>query len=205
MNLKDHWDSIFKETDAEELGWHEKDFTQSLKFLNLVPDWESSKIFIAGVGTSGLVGTLLKSRAKLVLNDISPEAIGRVRSNHDDPDRVQWLCQDISDPLPPELNDVDIWFDRAVLHFLVEERKIEGYFRNVNAAVKAGGYAVFAEFSKTGAPKCAGLDVRRYDVRDLCARLPGFDLVANEDYTYVNPWGAPRPYIYALFKRIVQS
>jgi hypothetical protein len=30
---------------------------------------------------------------------------------------------------------------------------------------------------------------------------PEFGLVQAEDYTFVNPAGAPRPYVYALFRR----
>jgi EEF1A lysine methyltransferase 2 len=30
---------------------------------------------------------------------------------------------------------------------------------------------------------------------------PGFELVQAEDFTFVNPAGDPRPYIYALFHR----
>ncbi len=67
--------------------------------------------------------------------------------------------------------------------------------------MKIGGYAIFAEFSKKGATKCAGLDVRRCDVQDLEKNLPAFELIAAEEYTYINPKGDPRPHIYALFKR----
>lgn len=67
--------------------------------------------------------------------------------------------------------------------------------------MKTGGYAIFAEFSKKGATRCAGLDVRRYDIHDLEEKLPSFELIASEEYTYINPKGDPRPYIYSLFKR----
>ncbi|MCP4179513.1 MAG: methyltransferase type 12, partial [bacterium] len=94
------------------------------------------------------------------------------------------------------------WLDRAVLHFLTTDKEVEFYVRNVNKAVKIGGYAFFAEFSKTGATKCAGLNVRRYDINDLKRNLPSFELVKSEEFTYINPVGSERPYVYALFKRI---
>lgn len=201
--LNEHWNEIFKKTDDNKLGWHENDFSQTLKFLNLIPEWKSSKIFIPGVGTSGLIDILSKSGVTLVLNDLSAEAIEKAKSKCCyKTDNNKWLCQDISEPLPPELNDIDIWIDRAVLHFLTDDSSIERYFKNVSAAVKAGGYAIFAEFSKKGAVKCAGLDVRRYDVCDLEKNLSAFKLIANEEYTFINPKGDPRPYIYTLFKRV---
>ena len=61
---------------------------------------------------------------------------------------------------------------------------------------------MFAEFSKTGAPKCAGLTLHRYSIEELSGNLdPSFKLVSDFEYTYINPFGDPRPYIYALYKR----
>ena len=115
---------------------------------------------------------------------------------------VEWLCQDISDSFEKKISPVDVWIDRAVLHFLLDEEDIEGYFTNVRSVVKKGGHALFAEFSPSGAPKCAGLELHRYSLEELAARLgDGFELVDHFDRTYINPAGDPRPYIYALFKR----
>ena len=198
----DHWNEIFHQTDENKLGWHEHDYIQTLKFLDRIPGWGNSKVFVPGVGTSGLIDVLLAAGAKLVLNDISSEAIEIAKARYTDKTHnIRWLCQDISKALPEELGDIDIWIDRAVLHFLVDEASVEAYFRNVHAVVKPGGYALFAEFSKTGAAKCAGLDVRRYSLEELKNQLPEFEVVASDEYTYINPHGDPRPYIYALFKR----
>jgi len=200
--VTDHWNEIFQKTDEEKLGWHENDYFQTLKFLDLVSDWKNSKLFVSGVGTSGLVNVLIKENAEFVLNDISATAIEKLKHRvTDKKQNIEWLCQDISTPLPSDLTDIDIWIDRAVLHFLIDDRAVEGYFRNVHAAVKTGGYALFAEFSKTGARRCAGLDVRRYDLDDLKKHLTEFELVTSDEYTYINPKGDPRPYIYALFKK----
>ena len=201
--LTTHWNEIFKETNEEKLGWYENDFSQTLKFLHLIPEWNNLKMFVAGVGTSGLISMLLKTNIQLVLNDLSPEAIAKAKNKYDDKNQqIKWLRQDISQPLPIELYCIDIWFDRAVLHFLLDDRSVAQYFKNVNSAVKIGGYAIFAEFSTKGALKCAGLQLRRYDVQTLEKNLPAFELIASEEYTYINPNGEPREYIYSLFNRI---
>lgn len=201
-NKTEHWNRIFNKVDDEKLGWYEKDFSQTVKYLDLIPDWKNSKIFVPGVGTSGLIGILSKSNAELILNDLSSEAIEKARNKYSDPaNTIKWLCHDISDKLPEEYNNFDIWLDRAVLHFLDDDSCVEQYFRNVNSTVKVGGHALFFEFSKKGVDKCAGLKVRRYDVQDLEKHLPTFELIASEEYTYINPMNDPRPYIYALFRR----
>ena len=198
-----HWDTIFSNTEDSKLGWYEKNVSQTLELLNQIPDWEKSTVFLPGAGTSVLVEGLLSRGVKLVLNDISIEALNRVKGRLNDEGReIDWLCQDIAQPVQGTIPDVDIWIDRAVLHFLTDEDDIEGYFENIKSTLKAGGHAMFAEFSRTGAPKCAGLILHRYSIEELSERLgSSFKLVSHFDYTYINPYGDPRPYIYALYKR----
>lgn len=198
-----HWDTIFSNTEDSKLGWYEKNTSQTLELLNQIPEWENSIIFLPGVGTSNLIEELLSKGTKLILNDISIEAINRVKKRLNDKSaEISWLCQDIAQPIQGTMPNVDIWIDRAVLHFLTDEDDINGYFENVKSTLKAGSHVIFAEFSKTGAPKCAGLTLHRYSIEELSEKLGlSFKLVSHFDYTYINPYGDPRPYIYALYKR----
>jgi hypothetical protein len=116
--------------------------------------------------------------------------------------RVTWLHHDISRPLPDGLPSADIWIDRAVLHFLLDEEAIKGYFANLNSSLRKGGHALLAEFSSTGAPKCAGLNLHRYSLEEMNMRMgPDFRLLDHEDYVFTNPAGDPRPYIYSLYRK----
>jgi SAM-dependent methyltransferase len=198
-----HWNTIFSNTEDSKLGWYEKDGFQTLKLLNQIPDWEKSTIFIPGAGTSILIEKLLSRGTNLVLNDISIEALKRVKSRLNKEYReIDWFCQDIAKPIPDTIPNVDIWIDRAVLHFLIDEDDIKEYFKNVESILKAGGHAIFAEFSKKGATKCAGLTIHRYSIEELSERLgESFTPISHFDYTFINPNGDPRPYIYALYKR----
>ena len=73
-------------------------------------------------------------------------------------------------------------------------------------ALNALNSALLAEFSIEGAPKCAGLELHRYSIGEMTQRIgKDFELVAHEKYTYINPSGAPRPYIYALYRKIMDS
>ena len=89
------------------------------------------------------------------------------------------------------------------MHFLRDENDINNYFNNLKSVLKNNSYAMFAEFSKDGAPQCAGLDLHRYDLEELNTRLgSSFKLISSFEYTYINPSNQERPYIYALYKRI---
>lgn len=199
----EHWDMVFNEREESQLGWFEKDFLQTFRLLNLIPDWQKSTILLPGVGTSKLVEELIRHGCRLILNDISPEAISKVNSRLlEKKANITWLCQDISQPLPESSPPVDIWIDRAVLHFFTDQNDIKGYFANLKSYLKPGGYAIFAEFSLTGREKCAHLKLHRYSVDEISDRLgESSKLVSSFDFTFTNPRGEPRPYIYALYKR----
>lgn len=201
--LKTHWDNIFSTKADRELGWYEKDISQTLRFLDDIPRNTSNMVFLPGAGTSLLVDELLSKGYQLILNDISDEALNALRERTGEKEGVTWLQHDISEPLPADMPQVDIWIDRAVLHFLLDEADIEGYFANLHTVVKPGGWVLLAEFSTFGAPKCAGLELHLYSVDEMSRRMGSeFELIRSEEYTFINPFGDPRPYIYTLYKRL---
>lgn len=202
--VREHWNEIFSTTADSELGWFEKTASQTLKFLDLIPRIESPAVFLPGAGTSVLVDELMMKGYRLILNDISDEALRKLRDRLGAHDGLTWLRHDIAEPLPDTTPQADIWIDRAVLHFLLPEAAIQGYFANLRRTVRPGGYVLLAEFSEDGAPKCAGLELHRYSMDEMTERMgPGFMLVKQEHFTYVNPWGSPRPYVYGLYRRAV--
>jgi 2-polyprenyl-3-methyl-5-hydroxy-6-metoxy-1,4-benzoquinol methylase len=144
-----HWDTIFSNTEDSKLGWYEKNASQTLELLNRIPEWKKSTVFLPGAGTSVLIEELLSNGVKLVLNDISIEALNRVKDRlNDKGGKIDWLCQDISQPIQSALPEVDIWIDRAVLHFLTDEDDINGYFENVKSTLKRVAMQYLPNFQK---------------------------------------------------------
>lgn len=204
--LNQHWNQIFDNKQGDELGWFEDDISQTLKFVDQMSLSAPSRIFIPGAGTSQLVDKLYADCHQLLLNDLSDSALAQLKErliqDHDRENNAEYLVQDISQPLNIEADSIDAWIDRAVFHFLLNENAIQGYFNNLKSAVKKGGYVLLAEFSKQGDKKCAGLGVHQYDLKEMQQRLgSGFQLIAAEEFEFINPFGDSRPYIYGLFKR----
>jgi hypothetical protein len=75
MNLNEHWDNIFENTNDEKLGWYEDDVKQTLKFFDFIDDFKDLTIFITGAGTSLLVDNFVGKTKELILNDISKKAL----------------------------------------------------------------------------------------------------------------------------------
>ena len=202
--MNEHWNEIFSSTENQLLGWYEKNPSQIIELLDCGLDWKDTVAFLPGIGTSDIVQELLSRGMRLILNDISKKALEKIGEKlGDSNNRANLYHGDITSPLPDTIPMVDLWIDRAVLHFLTQEKDIAGYFHNLRSIVKKRGFALFAEFSMSGATTCAGLSVHRYSVEELSERLGmGFQLVNQFDHVYINPYGDPRPYIYVLFERL---
>lgn len=200
MDLKSHWNNIFTNTEDNNLGWWENDFSQTLKFLNILNINSNTNIFLAGSGTSNLVDELVKKNCNLILNDISDVALAKVKNRLQNINNVEFFQQDLSKHFRNK--NIDIWIDRAVLHFLLDENDISNYFENLKTNLNKDGFVLFAEFRKNGATSCANLKIKQYDLDEFSKRLGNqFTLIKSEDYDYTNPNGNKKEYIYAIFKK----
>ena len=204
MNLNEHWDNIFENTSDEKLGWYEDNVNQTLKFFDFTDGFKELTIFITGAGTSLLIDKLVGKTKTLILNDISKKALEKLELKHEKfKNNINFFHYDLSKEFPSDLIKSDIWIDRAVLHFLVEEKDILRYFENLKNSLNLDAYVLFAEFSHEGADSCASLPIKKYSSEELLKYLgKDFVLIKEEKFIFINPFGGERPYIYALFRRV---
>ena len=65
------------------------------------------------------------------------------------------------------------------------------------------GFVIIAAFHLNGASACSGLPVHRYSSQMLQQKAGDeFKLLEAFDYTYTQPSGDTREYVYTLFQRI---
>ena len=89
----------------------------------------------------------------------------------------------------------ELWHDRAVFHFLVEERDRDRYIATLSDALAPGGHVIVATFADDGPEMCSGLPVRRYPAEDLAAALgEDFELVETRREVHVTPRGTQQPF-----------
>ncbi|NVJ85630.1 MAG: class I SAM-dependent methyltransferase [Algoriphagus sp.] len=203
FSISKHWDQAYLNSPEGKLGWYEDDFSPSFRLINQCQMNENDSILLVGSGNSRLPDQLLdKISSELWVSDVSGVALQEVKTRLGE--RINYRVGDILTPdtlegIPP----VNLWFDRAVMHFFMDEREQSVYFQNLKQKVKSGGYVIFAEFHLSGADKCSGLSVFRYDEKMYQERLGDeFILLDSFIHTYHMPSGEERPYSYALFKRI---
>ncbi|MCZ7400691.1 MAG: class I SAM-dependent methyltransferase [Candidatus Methanoperedens sp.] len=204
--MKEHWNEIYTWLETDELGWYEKVPEPSIKLLSRCNISKDEPILDLGAGASTFIDYLIDQGFKnIIAADISDSALNKLRERlgKEKASIVSWIEDDITRPIHiQDLRDVALWHDRAVLHFLLEEKQQQAYLSTLKKVIKKGGYVIIAAFSLKGAKKCSGLDVKNYD-QNMLAKFLGedFRMIEYFDYTYYMPSGEPRPYIYTLFQK----
>ena len=204
MNLTKHWNTVYETKEQETLGWYEKDTSKTWELINESGVATDARIIHIGAGTTTLVDEMLaESFTNMMATDLSKSALDKL-ANRVGADNIECIVDDLSQPSAlNKIEPIDLWIDRAVLHFLTEEEERKAYFDLLKSKVKVGGFVILAQFAIDGAEKCSGLPVYRYNVEMMSAHLGSdFELIKSFDHIYINPGGAERPYVYALFKRV---
>lgn len=205
-DLKKHWDSAYGTNDITKLGWYEASPEPSLQLITDCELPKDVRILNVGTGTSTLIDELLNLDYKNVIaSDISGAALEKLQNRlGSNKNEVQWVEDDLTNPtILSRIDPIDLWHDRAVLHFFTEKKDQNAYFSLLKKLVKLNGFVLISTFNTDGALKCSGLDVHRYNKDMLLDKLgEDFKLVEDFNYSYTMPSGDTRPYIYTKFKRI---
>lgn len=206
MDYKKHWNTVYDTKADEQLGWYEDNPKPTLELIEKCKLESDSKILCVGAGTTRLIDTLIeKGFQNIIANDLSEIALHHLKHRISEKysHNLECIADDLTNPTKlNQLKDVDLWIDRAVLHFFLEENDIESYFNLIKTTLSKNGQVIIATFSLDGAEKCSGLPLHRYSKEMIQKRLgPDFLLVDSFNYTYINPFGGERPYVYTLFQR----
>ncbi len=206
MKMKSHWERVYQHSSIESLGWYEDRPEPSLELIDQCNLHKDAVLLNVGAGATTLVDELLKAGYRnIIANDISSSALEELqqRLGPGQSKRVHWIVDDLINPLElNSLKQVDLWHDRAVLHFFIEPAEQDTYFNLIRKLVRKDGFVIIAAFNLNGAEKCSGLPVLRYNADMLQDKLGmEFQLLKAKDYTYLMPSGDTREYVYSLFQR----
>ena len=205
-DFEKHWNNAYQNSPITNLGWYEENPEQSLELINSCNLSKEALIFNAGAGATTLIAKLLgEGYENIVVNDIASAALKELSNNLslNKNAYINYIVDDLTNPTELlKLKNVDLWHDRAVLHFFTEQNQQKAYFDLLKKAVKPKGFVILAEFNLEGAKKCSGLDVFNYNEEMLQERLGAdFDLLKSFNYTYTQPSGNTREYVYTLFQK----
>lgn len=206
-NLKDHWNKKYATTPRAQLGWYEEKPHSSLGLIEKCGVPKHQPILDVGSGTSALISNLLDLGYQNIYGlDISNVALDEAKQllSDEQAGQVHWVDGDITRLADKgDLPEVAIWHDRAVFHFLTDDRDRESYLSTICKVLMKGGFLIIATFSLDGAEFCSGLPVKRYSV-DSLGEFFGkeFELLEGFDTIYQMPSGDTRPYTFCRFQKI---
>lgn len=198
-----HWHEVYRKKAADEMSWYRPHLETSTELILSTGAGPRTRILDVGGGASTLVDDLLAAGFEAVsVLDIVGEGLGAARRRLGvASQRVGWIEADITQvDLAPE--SVDVWHDRAALHFLIDEGERRRYVRTLHRALVPGGHVILATFAPGGPQQCSDLPVRHHDAADLQALLGrGFDLRQARSETHVTPSGNRQPFTYCWLQR----
>lgn len=201
MSSTAHWEAVYRGRATEDLGWYEPR-PSTLDLVLRFSDPADAVVDI-GAGDSRLPDELLEAGyQRLTVLDLSETALGRARSRLGSAaERVTWVCADVTRWTPPRRSD--LWHDRAVFHFLIDEEHQRAYKATALQTLPVGGKLILATFAPDGPEQCAGLAVKRYDADELAAVFaPEFRLVEDQRLpANETDVGDSRPYIAVVLER----
>ena len=171
MNLKQHWENVYKKKKFIDLSWYQHTPQASLDFINELNISKDAAIIDVGGGDSYLVDHLLKyGFTDITVLDISNEAIAKAKKRlGKNAEKINWIVSDVT-----KLDDekkFDCWHDRAAFHFLTTEKLVNQYLSVAEKHIIPGGKMVIGTFSHEGPEKCSGLPVKQYSEQSLTELL----------------------------------
>ncbi|MGK2936207.1 MAG: class I SAM-dependent methyltransferase [Solirubrobacteraceae bacterium] len=195
-----HWNTAYTEKGAT-VSWHQTQATTSLDLIAEVATPEASVVDVGGGASTLVDGLLARGHRDITVLDLSQVALDTARDRLGERGAsVTWRAGDLLAWEPGRTYDV--WHDRAVLHFLIDDTDRARYAELAARAVAPGGHAIIGTFAPDGPQQCSGLPVRRHSADDLATLLADdFEPVRSEREEHRTPSGNTQPFSWLVARR----
>jgi len=199
---KAHWEQVYSTKPVTEVSWYQPDAALSLALITRHVTALDAHIIDVGSGATALTAQLVAhGYTNLSVLDISGAALAAARDRlGSGAERVRWIEADVLLADLPA-HRFTFWHDRAVFHFLTDTHDQAAYALQLRHSVAPGGHAMIATFAPDGPLRCSGLDVVRYEPRELVEIIGGgATLIEAHQETHMTPSGAAQSFSYCLLR-----
>lgn len=200
-----HWNEVYEQKQITEVSWYEPMPVTGLSFIDDCNLGKDAAIIDIGGGDSFLAEFLIaKGYTDITVLDISEKALERAKQRLGErAEEITWIVANAAEFTPEK--EYDLWHDRAAFHFLTEEVEVQNYMKNVEKAIRPGGYVIMATFSENGPEKCSGIKVQRYSIDNLQRLFAENSNTLNcKNIEHQTPLGATQNFTFCSFKRKAQ-
>ena len=198
--IQNHWDTVYKTKNSDQVSWTQKIPKTSLDFIHSFGLTKSAKIIDIGGGDSKLVDYLLdEGFENITVLDISAQSLAKAKQRLGvRAQKINWIVSDITEFQPA--NDFDVWHDRATFHFLTTDEQVAKYLDTARNSVS--GFLTIGTFSDNGPEKCSGLQIKQYSEEKLLTELQnGFEKIKCITEDHVTPFETTQNFLFCSFKR----
>lgn len=202
FDAKGHWENIHRTKGLKEVSWYQAIPEVSLALLDEHQVRKDARIIDVGGGDSLLVDHLLqRSFSAITVLDISSAALAKARLRLGERSaEVEWIESDATDLTAVE--PFDVWHDRAVFHFLTNDRDAERYLRRVADFLRPGGLLILGTFSDNGPEKCSGIPVHRYSEAEMVRRLQSIcERIKCITVDHMTPFNTVQNFLFCAFRK----
>ena len=201
MNNKEHWENIYLKKEIDEVSWYQKIPSESIQLIEKYSVSNSDKIIDIGCGKSFLADNLLElNYNNITLVDISSNALKEVKVRLKNKS-LNFIEADILNF--NSNNKYDIWHDRAVFHFITDNKGIKKYISLCNKYINKDGILIIGTFAEDGPLKCSGLEIKRYSVNNLVNLFKeNFELVEGFKKLHNTPFDTQQSFTFCVFRKV---
>ena len=192
---KDHWEKIYNSKALNEVSWYQPIPKTSLNFIESCSLQRNSPIIDVGGGDSFLSDYLLKRDYEdISVLDISSKAIERAKKRQGElSNKINWIVSDVLDFSPTK--EYAVWHDRAVFHFLRDEKDIKKYINILLKSLTQKGNLILGTFAEDGPTRCCALDVRRYSFQNFENLLSKyFTIIKTQNVVHKTPFNTEQSF-----------
>jgi len=207
--LVEHWEAKYgSDPTAGSFSWTQARPNLDLELVskgmgNRTP---SDMVFFDAGGGASQLSELVQTElgiGKCIVMDLSSKAMALAAKRAQKAGaNIEYLHGNILDA---DLADgsIDVWHDRAVLHFLVDDADVQTYIDKASRAIAPGGALIIGAFDADGGPKkCSGLPVRQWSARGLeRAFNRNFILQHYEHEVHKTPGGSSQKFVFVVLRR----
>jgi trans-aconitate methyltransferase len=188
-----HWNDRYRSVGSTAVSWYEPSPIVSLELFDQLGVTSEQSVIDVGGGASFLVDNLLeRGHRDVAVLDLSKVALDETATRLGEPPSVTWIEADLLEWEPSRRWDV--WHDRAVLHFLVDNDDRAAYIEVLRRAVTPGGAFVIGNFAEDGPTECSLLPVRHQSADELVKLLGDVEIVERRRHVHHAPGGADQPF-----------
>ncbi len=201
MNLKNHWENIYSSKTEGQMSWYEDYPSLSMKYLEEKKLPKDAAIIDIGGGQSRFAEVLIDSGyTNVSVLDISKNAIENNKMRMGEKSKkINWIVSDINNFSSEE--KYDFWHDRAVLHFLTDEKNVYDYLQKANLCVSNKGFLTVGTFSENGPKKCSGIEIQQYSEKTMSELFHDFfDKIYCEEQIHQTPFNTDQNFIFCNFR-----